>query len=183
MLKHFCDSREIEGLHHAYLDTLDNMEREVRLLFELVHRYYKDFDKDSIPHEELLGYYDLKYPKSRIRDMHLDLFAQAYGSDLSIDLMREHLDQLIERHHAAQVINKLLPVMEGDKYGLLDTVRTDVDSYVDLLHNPPDSLVVPLPCELTVQELIEQEIEYTDFPRGNWNFYVQNGVIMLPQEY
>ena len=31
--------------------------------------------------------------------------------------------------------------------------------------------------------LIEQEIEYTDFPRGNWNFYVQNGVIMLPQEY
>jgi len=31
--------------------------------------------------------------------------------------------------------------------------------------------------------LIEQEIEYTDFPEGAWKFYVTNGIILLPQEY
>ena len=31
--------------------------------------------------------------------------------------------------------------------------------------------------------VVEQDVEYTDFPEGSWNFYVQNGVIMLPQEY
>ncbi len=31
--------------------------------------------------------------------------------------------------------------------------------------------------------IVEQEIKYTDFPEGNWQFYVQQGVIMLPEEY
>jgi hypothetical protein len=31
--------------------------------------------------------------------------------------------------------------------------------------------------------LIEQKIEYTDFPEGEWKFYVQGDVMMLPQEY
>ena len=31
--------------------------------------------------------------------------------------------------------------------------------------------------------IVEQIIEYTDFPDGDWKFYVQNGVMMLPEEY
>ena len=164
MLKHFCDSREVETIHHAYLETLDNMEREIRMLFELVHKYYQEFDKDSITYEELMGYYALKYPQAKNKEMHVDLIAQTFKSNLSTDLMRAHLDQLLERHHATKVINKLLPVMEGDKYGILDSVRTDVDNFVDLLHNPPDKLVVPVPCELSVDELINQEINDEGLP-------------------
>ena len=32
-------------------------------------------------------------------------------------------------------------------------------------------------------KLITQEIAFTDFPEGKWEFYVQNGVIMLTSEY
>ena len=32
-------------------------------------------------------------------------------------------------------------------------------------------------------KLVEQHIEYTDFPEGKWKFYVTDGVIMLPSEY
>lgn len=32
-------------------------------------------------------------------------------------------------------------------------------------------------------KLVKQEIKYTDFPEGSWNFYVQQGIIMLPEEY
>ena len=31
--------------------------------------------------------------------------------------------------------------------------------------------------------IVEQEIKYTDFPDGNWKFYVQQGIMMLPGEY
>lgn len=32
-------------------------------------------------------------------------------------------------------------------------------------------------------KLIEQKIGYTDFPDGDWQFYVTHNVIMLPSEY
>lgn len=159
LLKLFCDSRKAEAENYGYLNTLDNLERELKLLFNLVHSYYKEYEKESIEHKELLSYYELKYPRAKERDMHLDLIKEVFASPISQELMKDHLDQLIEKHKATQVINKLLPVMEGDKYGILDTVRTDIDDYVGLLHNPPDSLVVPVPCELSVEELISQEID------------------------
>ena len=159
LIKLFCDNREAEATNYGYLDSLDNMERELKLLFALVHSYYKEFEKDSISHKELLAYYDLKYPKAKERDMHLDLLSEAFSSAITPDLMKAHLDQLIEKHKATKIINKLIPVMEGDKYEVLASVRADVDEFVDLLHNPPDALVVPVPCELTVEELIKQEID------------------------
>ena len=164
LLKLFCDAREVESAHFGYLDTLDNLERELKLLFNLVHNYYEEGWYGSITQEELTAYYNLKYPKAKERDMHLDLIVEAFASNVTQDLMKAHLDQLIERYHATKVINKLLPVMEGDKYGILDSVGSDVDSYIDLLSNPPDSLVVPIPCELSVEELIEYEINDAGLP-------------------
>ena len=159
LLKLFCDSREAEATNRGYLQSLDNLERELKLLFNLVASYYKEFEKGSISHSELVSYYELKYPNAKERDLHLDLMVEAFSSTVTPDLLKKHIDQLIEKHASTKMINKLLPVMEGDKYGILDTLRADVDDYISLLNNPPDNLVVPVPCELTVSELIEQEID------------------------
>jgi hypothetical protein len=159
LLKLFCDDRTAEAANHGYLGAIDNLEREVKLLFNLVNTYYKEMEGDSISQDELLGFYKLKYPSAKAKEMHMDLIAEAFASTVTPDLMKLHLDQLVEKHKATKMINKLVPVMEGEKYGVLDTIRADVDEYVELLHNPPDSMVVPVPCELTVEELIEQEIE------------------------
>lgn len=165
LLKFFCDARDVETLHYGYLDVLDNMEREVKLLFNLVHTYYKDFeDADLIESKDLFSYYDLQYPKARSREMHLDLISQVFTIKTNPELMKAHLDQLIEKHHATKIVNSLMPVLEGEKYGILDGVRLDVDNYIELLSNPPDSLVVPEPCELSVEELVTQEILEGGYP-------------------
>lgn len=161
LLKQFCNDKDIESTHYGYISALDNIERELKLLFSLVHRYYDEFNKISISKDELLSYYDLKYPRAKDRELHLDLITELFDSNISSDLMKAHLDHLIEKHHATKVINKLLPVMEGDKYDILNTISVDIDKFVDVLHNPPDSFTVPLPCELSVEELVEQEIEDT----------------------
>jgi hypothetical protein len=159
LLKLFCNDRKAEAENHGYLNTLDNLERELKLLFNLVHSYYKEYEKGSIEHKELLSYYDLKYPRAKERDMHLDLIKEAFASPITEKLMKDHLDQLIEKHNATKIINKLLPVMEGEKYGVLANIGTDIDNYVSTMHSPPDSLVVPVPCELSVEELVTQEID------------------------
>jgi hypothetical protein len=158
MLNLFCGSREIEMAHYGYIDTLDNMERELKLLFGLVHTYYKEYETDSIGQDELLNFYDVKYPKAKAREMHVDLIKGSFEVKVSPELVKKSLDQMIERHTATKIINKLLPVMEGQQFDVLDSIRTDVDEYVELLHNPPDSISVPVPCTLSVQALVDQEI-------------------------
>lgn len=37
--------------------------------------------------------------------------------------------------------------------------------------------------DLPGEQLAEQEIEYTDFPPGEWKFYLVDGVLMVPGEY
>jgi len=175
LLKRFCQDRKVQSTNNGYIDSLDNLEREMKLLFKLANSYYRDFEEhDKIPKEELLRYYDLKYPKSKSREIHLDLIQEAYNSEISNDLIKLHLDQLIEKHHATQIINKLLPVMEGEKYGVLDTVRNDVDDYVGLMHNPPDSLIVPVPCETSIETLVQEQYEYGGVP---WHLQALSDII------
>lgn len=157
ILKLFCDDREAEARSYGYIETLNNLEPEVKLLFTLVHSYYKEDWKGPISKEELISYYQLKHPNAKAKDIHLDLIGQVFLSNISIDLLQSHLDHLIEKHVSTQIINKLIPAMEGDKYGILSSVEKDVRDYVELLHSPPDSLVVPVPCTLSVEELVAQE--------------------------
>ena len=170
----FCSDRQVHGKFSGYIKTLNNMEREIKLLFSLVGQYYKEFEKDSLNRDELLSYYDLKYPNAKDAEFHINLMNQAFDLDVSPELVKLQLDQLIERHHAAKVVNKLLPVLEGDKFGVLDSVPSDVSNYVELLSNPPDRLVVPEPCELSVAELIKTEIDNPGVP---WPIKAVNDII------
>jgi hypothetical protein len=158
VLKLFCESHEIEMSHYPYIKEIENLGRELKLLFKLVHGFYADYESETISKDDLIQYYRLEYPNSKDEQLIVDLIGTAFLININMDLMRATLDQIIEKHHATQVIQKLLPVMEGEQYGVLEQVRGDVDEYVDLLHNPPESLVVPVPCLLSIDELVEQEI-------------------------
>jgi hypothetical protein len=164
ILKSFCEDRELQSQHHGYTKVVGNMEREIQLLFNLVNSYYKDYELDSIKLDELLQYYDQKYPKAKARDMHLDMIHAAYAMDVQPDLVKTSIDQMIEKHTATEMINKLIPTMEGEQYGVVESLRGDLDVYMDLLHNPPDSLVVPVPCNLSIAELVQSEIMDTGIP-------------------
>ena len=158
IIKLFCDNREIESTHFGYIKVVGNMEKEIKLIFNLINSYYKDYEDNYITKDDLISYYEIKYPKAKERNMHLDLISSAFALKVSPDLVKISLDQMVEKHTATTIVNKLIPVMEGEKYEVLETIRSDIDNFIDLLHNPPDALVVPEPCRMTTQELIEQEI-------------------------
>jgi hypothetical protein len=166
LLKLFCEDRVAEAGHYAYLSTLENMEREVLLLFKLVHAYYGEYpDANKIERDELISYYDLKHPRARDRELQVELIKQAFMGKVTGDLMKAHLDQLLEQHYATKLVNKLLPVMEGDKFDLLHTVSDDISMFTDLLHTPPPELIVPVPNTKTTMQLVE---EYEREPGLDW---------------
>ena len=169
LVKAFCDDREIEMTHHAYIQYIPNIEREVKALFQLVHSYYDKYGdtlgKNSIPKEELLAWYDLNNPNSKQRDTYFGIIDTVFESSLSNDeLVKDILDQTIENHYASAIVEKLLPTMEGHKYGLLKDVPELIDQYNDMLYSPPDNVVVPVPCTLSIEELIKGEIMEVGLP-------------------
>ena len=158
ILKLFCVDREIYHTVHGYVDSIKNMEREIKLLFNLIDTYYKEMEGTTISKDDLVNYYDIKYPKSKNRDAIMSLIGNAFSIEVNKELIYQSIDQLIEQHTATEMINKLLPVMEGEKFGVIDGLQDDINEYIDILHNPPEKLIKPEPCTLTVEELIEEEI-------------------------
>jgi hypothetical protein len=175
ILNLFCKDREVETINYGYIKTLPNLEKELNTLFKLVHAYYKEHDKvDAVNKDELFNFYEIKFPKARDRDLHVELINRAYDIEIQPDLVKQSLDQVIERHTATMIVNKLLPVMEGEKYGILESITGDVDNYIDLLHNPPDSLVVPTPCGMSIEDLVAQEIHDAGIP---WHLPILDNII------
>jgi hypothetical protein len=140
------------------------LEREIKLLFGLVKAYYETYEVEFIEYEDLIQFYDLTYPSSRDRDLYCDTIHTAFLIDTKEELIKDILDQLIEKHCAAAVVEKLLPVMEGTKFGVLHGIRTEIDDYISRLGRPPEELQVPEPCKLSIKELIEQEINDEGIP-------------------
>ena len=165
IFKVFCDSREQHLLHKAHIEGLDNLEKDLKVLFKMLDMYYEEYaDQDSVSKDTLLDYYELKYPKSKAKDDIETILTNAHEIDLQDGMTKDFLDQLHEKYVATELVNKLLPVIEGEKYGVLADLGDRIDSYIDDMHNPPDSLVVPVPCSLGIKDLIAQEIHAPGIP-------------------
>jgi hypothetical protein len=43
--------------------------------------------------------------------------------------------------------------------------------------------ILTMQGDSNTKNIVEQKIEYTDFPYGDWKFYLIDGVLLLPSEY
>ena len=157
------------------MEALDNLERELKLLFKVLDLYYEEYESEtSVNLSTFLSFFDLKYPKSKDREIITDLVHSAFDADTKEELVMEYLDQLNEKYTATHIVNMLVPVMEGTKYKILPKVRDMASEFVDSLHHRPVELTVPTPCTLTPRELIEQEKQTPGLP---WRLEALTNVI------
>jgi hypothetical protein len=90
ILNLFCKDREVETINYGYIKTLPNLEKELNTLFKLVHAYYKEHDKvDAVNKDELFNFYEIKFPKARDRDLHVELINRAYDIEIQPDLVKQ----------------------------------------------------------------------------------------------
>lgn len=161
LLKLFCESREDFEKGAPYLTEIKNIEREIKVIFQLISRYYRSYvEHNYIGKEELICFYDLQYPGSKEREIYVELINDIYHKPVSTEIMQDILERVIEQHHAAAIMSKLIPVVEGNKFGVVPSVVDDVDEFTSKLRVPPSIIKAYSPCEYSLQDLVS--IELTD---------------------
>lgn len=159
LLKLFCESREDFEKGAPYIVELKNMEREIKVIFNLISRYYKNYTEHNyIGKEELICFYDMQYPGSKEREIYVEIINDIYHKPVSTDIMQDMLERVIEQHHAAAVMSRLVPVIEGNKFGVLPQIVDDVDEFVAKLRTPPSIIKAYTPCEFSLQDLVSTEL-------------------------
>lgn len=157
-LKFFCTDRKNFTLYHAFVKEIPNMEKELKMLHNLIANYYNKYTHDSIKQGDLAPFFDLQYPQHKDREVFFKIIDTMWETEISDELTVDLLEQMKEKHHASKIVNKLLPAMGGTKFDILPHIREDVDAYVREMANPPSETETLAPCKLTTRELVEAEI-------------------------
>lgn len=158
LLKCFCDSREMYDKYYPYLKDLDNMDRDIKLLFRLVDQFYTTYEQDKIGRDDLTALYDHLYTTSKNRSFHVELIKAMYEIDINPELTQDMLEKMMERHYATKAMNLLHPVLEGNKWGVLPDIRSLVDEFVRKMKYPPPEVRALTPHSMTVEELLSKEV-------------------------
>ena len=168
VFKLFCQDRQLYDTYHTYTLSLKNLERELKLVQRLISDFYERYaDALSIERDDLLTFFDIMYPNHKDRVMYREIVTSIFATVANPDIAKDLLEQVMEKHFASAVVSKLIPVVEGNKYGVLHTLDTDIQEYVSRMRNPPVSKVELLPFEKSLEETAG-----VIYPEGgiNWLF-------------
>jgi KaiC/GvpD/RAD55 family RecA-like ATPase len=164
-MKLFTESKTNLEKYGTYIESLPTMDRDLKLIYELIKRYYKDYPEHNyIAEDELKAFYDYCYPQARDKQLHHDQIAAIHEAEVSTSIMTDLVEQIVEQHYANLILNDLVPVIDGNKFGVLPAVRSHIEEFISLMKNPPAETQGLEPCNLTVRELVEQEIDDEGVP-------------------
>lgn len=177
ILKLFCDDRALWERYGPYFAQVKSLEREMKIIYTLIEDYYNKYsDTNSIKYNDLSMFYDLMYPASKgvMDNFHKEIINNFQDYDTNPELITDLLEQMMEQHYATKIINKLIPVMEGDKCGELIQLSGTLDEYTGKLKNPPKKPNYIEPVCLSIEDLVASQID--DSGMG-WPFTALNQTI------
>lgn len=174
ILKLFTESRETQEQYGVYLRRMENLDASILLLAKLIQEYYDKYGEHNyIGEDEFKSFYDFIYPNNREKNMHMELIARMYKLEVSTDIMTDLLEQSMERYHAQIMVGKLLPVLEGQKFGVLEHLQNDMDNFVSMMKNPPKSQSLQA-IDMLPSELVEGKVNLVGAP---WHLETLNSVL------
>ena len=154
----FCNSRETCTKYYPYVKGVKNLEKEIRLLFALVSSYYERYpDQCGVDEGSLSTFYDLLYPASKDRGVFRELIKSSFQVDATVEVITDLLEQMMERHVATTIVNELIPVVEGTKYGVVPKLIKTITDYTERLKHPPEESRALTPFECSVEDLMCME--------------------------
>ena len=110
------------------------LDKEYTLLYKTIEMYYSAIETHTyISKDELTNYFDINYSMLKDKEIIHSLINFIYSLDVSDSLILEVIKNLVEKDTANKIINKLLPVISENKYGVLATVDEDLKQYLSLV--------------------------------------------------
>jgi hypothetical protein len=158
ILKLFCQNKDEFNKGGVYLHEIKNLERETKVLLNLITKYYSKYAVNSINKEELVAFYDMQYSSSRDREVYVEIINDIFRQDVSAEVLKDLLEQVIERHFAALIMQRVIPIVDGSAHGTLLNIQEDINKFLSLMRNPPQKEITPF--NMSLQQLIDEEVNH-----------------------
>lgn len=159
IFKKFITNKEDFDKYGGYFSKLPTFNKELKLLLNLISSYYDTYQSTSISTSELLTYFDYTYPNNSSRFSYAEIIKAIEQVEVNDELLINLIEQTVEKHYSNKIITELLPVIEGNKYSVLQNIPPIIDEYSSVLKNPNSKINQDLiPNELSVQELVTKEL-------------------------
>lgn len=133
VIKSFIKDR---GVFEEYYPKLKDLvlEKEIKTILTTISKYYRKYDNHYyISIDELAGYFKLQYPNAKNKELYDQIFKQVSELGTSDSLATDLIHCLIEKDRANKIVQKLLPIVQGQEFGKLSTVKEDIDSFEQLI--------------------------------------------------
>jgi replicative DNA helicase len=133
ILKLFLKDRDNYIKYSHIMSTLI-LDKEFVIIYKTIEKYYETIPTHSyIGQDEYTNFFLLHHNTLKDKDIILDLTKQIYNVDVSDSLMGEVIKNLLEKDTCNKIVQKLLPVLSENKFGILSSVEGDLKSYLKLV--------------------------------------------------
>jgi hypothetical protein len=175
VLKLFVEKREQFDRKQGWITRLPNLDDKVSTLLNVVTKYYEQYpEHEYIGRAELKEFYDYLYPGSRDQELYHELIDAVHEAEVSTDVQEDVTEQAIEMAFAQAICNKLLPVAQGHKFGIVPTLAQDVEEFLGQMKRPPRSTSILEMHNYDPWELLQDNLNYEGPP---WNLEPLNEVL------
>jgi hypothetical protein len=174
--------------YEGYINTIKNLSKEWDLIFKLIKKFYLEYTKVSVDAQELHDYYDLCYPNARnAEDVHM-FITDIFQREDKPEMIQAIIEQMVEKYKATKMIEMLAPTMTGDKYGKLPDIVREAEDFFDIMENPPEEMDRPQPLDMTISEVVQEELIFDglEWPLDCFNDYlggIRRGTLGLIYAY
>ncbi len=167
VLKLFAEKKEQFERKQGWIARLPNLDANIKTLLTTITKYYEQYpEHEYIGKAELKEFYDFLYPGSRDQDLYHELIEAIYEAEVSTNVQEDITEQAIEMAFAQDICNKLLPVAQGHKFGVVPTLTADVEEFTGQMKRPPKSSTDLEMHNYDPWELLQDNLNYEGPP---WN--------------
>jgi hypothetical protein len=163
LLKCLADDKQVFDKYYPYISQLKNMDRDVKLLYDLLAKYYEQYDVAGVSQPDFTLYYKHMYPTTKNKVLHTEMIRNLFDLDVNHDIAQDMLERVMEQHYASKMIQDLMPVVEETKWGVLPSIEEKAKEFITKMKNPPPEARTLTPSRMTIEELVRKEIEPDGF--------------------
>lgn len=143
--------------YYKYISKL-NFERETKNFLNTVKEYFKEYPETlHIKVEDLLIFFSVKHPVLKRNTVYQDYLTKLGSMDINQEVLKENLNNLLEKYYASEIVFSLTEVLDGNTFGVLDEVKAKIDEFEEnKIKMADDNEHLFVNC--TLADLLEEEV-------------------------
>jgi len=132
------------------------LDKEIAIIYKTIEKYYETIPTHNyISFDEFSNFFLLNNAINKDKDIILEMAKQIYDIDVSDSLILEVIKNLIEKDTANKIVQKLLPILTENKFGVLSSVDEDLKQYLTVISK--QEKISPFE-ESDVEDLLETHV-------------------------